>query len=149
MKKVHSKSKRRGTKKRVTTLATDLGLVVVSSLLSAATGFAAARDLRGAMIGATGGAALPLAYRAVLTHDSARRLGYGAACLAFFGVSFYLSWTRGGLGGVTPTQIAASAMTPDDQMQSSTTPPEGSPTMSGAGGASFAGLGAFGVGMHG
>ena len=104
--------KARARKKRTSTLATDIGLVVVSSLLSAATGFAAARDLRGAMIGATGGAALPLAYRAVLHRDVATKLGYGATALAFSAISIYLSWTRGPVGGVTPAQIAASAETP-------------------------------------
>ena len=134
---MEKRKKVKASRKRTSALATDLGLVVVSSLLSAATGYAAARDARGAMIGATGGAALPLAYRAVLTHDSSRRLGYGAASLAFLAVSMYLSWTRG-IAGVTPAQIATSA---DAASQ-----PVGSNT-SGVG--AFAGLGsAFGVGFN-
>ena len=130
-------------RKRVSTLAQDIGLVVVSSILSALTGFAAARDMRGAVIGATGGAALPLAYRAVLTADPSRRLGYGVVALAAVSVSAYLSYTRGTVGGVTPAQIAASA--PPQTLQPSTQP-TAAPT---AGFSGISGVGAFGAGVHG
>lgn len=100
-KKKHAAAK---AARRTSTVARDIGLVVVSSLLSAATGFAAARDGRGTAIGALSGAVIPLAWRAIVTHDTAKRLGYGAVALGASALAAYLSWTRTVVGS---TAVAA------------------------------------------
>jgi hypothetical protein len=115
--------------RRTASFAADLGLVVVSALLSAMTGYAAARDGRGAAIGALSGAALPLAWRAVVTRDMATRLGTGAAALAAFSVGVYLSYTRPVVGS------SAVATPPPPTTTDAGAPPPGttSPAMAGLG----------------
>lgn len=105
--------------KRTSHLASDIGLVVVSSLLSAATGFAAARDGRGAMIGALSGAVIPLGWRALVTHDLSTRIGYGAVALAASATAAYLSWTRSVVGSTS----VANGPPPPPQGAASTAPP--------------------------